>query len=452
MNKARWVSATAGAAMIAATLALPTAGVAYASGNGNVTGNGNISVLSGNTIDAPVSVPVNLCGVSLGIIGFANSGCEGGASSHVSTDPSGGGNGGGNGNVTGIGNVGLGSGNTITAPISAPVNVCGVSGAVGGFANSDCKGGAHSNVTLGNGGGNGGGNGNVTGIGNVSGASGNTITAPVSAPVNLCSISLALLGFSNSGCEGGATRNVTTGTQGSNGNVTGIGNVGLGSGNTINAPVSAPVNVCGVSTAVAGFANSDCKGGSSSCIGQDCNQPSCHGDHCMPCQDQVCNCHSDRCVPCGDQTCVCHGDQCVPCICHGDHCVPCVCHGDHCVPCEGQMCHCHGDHCTPPGCHGDHCTPPGCHGDHCTPPGGCHGSSCTPPGGCQANCTPPVTPPHGTHPGTTTTVTNASGPVSTGLPTTGADLLLLGVAAIGTVGVGAGAVTLTRRRRNGAAS
>ena len=35
------------------------------------------------------------------------------------------------------------------------------------------------------------------------------------------------------------------------------------------------------------------------------------------------------------------------------------------------------------------------------------------------------------------------------LPTTGADLLLLGVAAIGTVGVGAGAVALTRRRRTG---
>jgi hypothetical protein len=402
--------------MIAATLVLPAAGVAYASGNGNVTGNGNVGVLSGNTINAPISVPVNLCGVSLGIIGFANSGCEGGATSNVSTAPSGGGNGGGNGNVTGVGNVGVISGNTVTAPISAPVNVCGVSGAVAGFANSGCRGGAHSNVTVrsgGNGNG-GGGNGNVTGVGNVSGVSGNTITAPISAPINLCSISLALLGFSNSGCQGGATSNVTTGTQGSNGNVTGVGNLGLGSGNTITVPISTPVNICGISGAVAGFANSDCKGGSSSCIGQDCNQPSCQGDHCTPCQGQMCQCH-----------------------------------GDHCTPCQGQMCHCQGNQCT---CHGDHCTPPGCHGNHCTPPGGCHGSSCTPPGGCQANCTPPVTPPHGTHPGTTT-VTNATGPVSNGsLPTTGADLLLLGVAAVGTIGVGAGAVTLARRRRSGAAS
>ena len=254
MNKARWVSATAGAAMIAATLVLPAAGVAYASGNGNVTGNGNVGLLSGNTITAPISVPVNLCGVSLGLIGFANSGCEGGASSNVSIQGDGNG-GGGNGNVVGNGNIGVGSGNTITAPISAPVNVCAVSGSVGGYTNSDCKGGAHSNTTLANGGGNGvgddgtNGNGNVTGIGNVSALSGNTITAPVSAPVNLCSISLALLGFGNSGCEGGATTNVTTAQQGSNGNVTGIGNVGLGSGNTINAPVSVPVNVCSVSSA-----------------------------------------------------------------------------------------------------------------------------------------------------------------------------------------------------------
>ena len=396
MNMARWVSATAGAAMVAATLVLPAAGVAYASGNGNVTGNGNVGLLSGNTINAPISVPVNLCGVSLGIIGFANSGCQGGASSNVSTDPSGGGNGGGgngggsgNGNVVGNGNVGLISGNTVTAPISAPVNVCGVSGAVGGYANSGCRGGAHSNVTLpSSGNGNGGGNGNVTGIGNVSGVSGNTITAPISAPINLCSISLALLGFSNSSCQGGATTNVSGATPGNNGNVTGIGNVGLGSGNTITAPISAPVNVCGVSGAAAGFANSGCKGGA------EVNPPTCEGDHCAP---------------------------------------P-TCHGDDCTPCQDQMCACHGDHCTPPpGCQGNHCTPPNC-GSHCTPPG--NGGN-----------------PNGTSPGgTTTTVTNATMPNNGSLPTTGADLLLLGVAAVGTIGVGAGAVTLTRRRRSGTAS
>jgi hypothetical protein len=34
------------------------------------------------------------------------------------------------------------------------------------------------------------------------------------------------------------------------------------------------------------------------------------------------------------------------------------------------------------------------------------------------------------------------------LPTTGADLLLLGAEALGSIGVGAGAVAVARRRRN----
>jgi ChpA-C len=84
MKKVRWVSATAGAALVAAMFALPGAGVAYASGNGNTTGNGNVSVLSGNTITAPISVPVNLCGISLAVAGYSNAGCEGGASSTIS--------------------------------------------------------------------------------------------------------------------------------------------------------------------------------------------------------------------------------------------------------------------------------------------------------------------------------------------------------------------------------
>ena len=54
MKKVRWLSAAAGTALVAATFALPGAGVAYASGNGNITGNGNLSLLSGNTVNAPI--------------------------------------------------------------------------------------------------------------------------------------------------------------------------------------------------------------------------------------------------------------------------------------------------------------------------------------------------------------------------------------------------------------
>jgi hypothetical protein len=192
MKMARWVYAAAGAAVLAAGFALPaSAAVADGGGNGN---SGVLSVLSGNTVNAPVSLPVNVCGVAVTLLGGANAGCAGGASS--TTVVGNGGSGGGNGNA---GVASIGSGNTVNAPVSAPVSLCGVSAAVGGFANSGCKGGSHSTTVVG--GGNGGGNGNS---GQFSILSGNTVNAPVSVPVNLCSISLGLLGFANSGCVGGS--------------------------------------------------------------------------------------------------------------------------------------------------------------------------------------------------------------------------------------------------------
>ena len=57
-------------------------GPAFASNNpvvGNTVGNGNISVLSGNNVQIPVQVPVDLCGSAVGLLGFANASCQGGA-------------------------------------------------------------------------------------------------------------------------------------------------------------------------------------------------------------------------------------------------------------------------------------------------------------------------------------------------------------------------------------
>jgi hypothetical protein len=151
-----------------------------------------------------------------------------------------------------------------------------------------------------------------------------------------------------------------------NGNTTGNGNISILSGNSITAPLSAPVNLCGISLAVAGFSNAGCAGGSSSTISN-----------------------------------------------------------------VGEKCHCMGNDCHP-----------------CN-----HNCGGTPPG-CTANCggTPPGgnTPGGNTPGGTTTTVSTGTAP-SGSLPTTGADLLLLGVAALGSIGVGAGVVAVARRRRNGEA-
>ena len=143
MKKVRWVSATAGPALVAAMFALPGAGVAHASDNGNTTGNGNVSVLSGNSITAPISVPVTLCGISLAVAGFSNADCEGGSSSAIS----GVGDHSDNGNTTGNFNIPIVSGNTVTTPVSAPVNVCGISLALLGFSYAGCVGGAASTIS-----------------------------------------------------------------------------------------------------------------------------------------------------------------------------------------------------------------------------------------------------------------------------------------------------------------
>lgn len=47
---------------------------------GNTVGNGNLSLLSGNNVQIPISIPIDVCGNALAILGFANAAtCCGGA-------------------------------------------------------------------------------------------------------------------------------------------------------------------------------------------------------------------------------------------------------------------------------------------------------------------------------------------------------------------------------------
>ena len=59
---------------------------AFASNNpvvGNIVGNGNIPILSGNNVQIPVQVPVDICGNAVGLLGFANASCHGGAAAFL---------------------------------------------------------------------------------------------------------------------------------------------------------------------------------------------------------------------------------------------------------------------------------------------------------------------------------------------------------------------------------
>jgi hypothetical protein len=143
MKKTRWISAVASAAVLVAGFALPaSAAVTDGGGNGNA---GILSLLSGNDVNAPVSAPADVCGVAVALLGGANAGCQGGSASNTIV-ADGGNSGGDNGNA---GFAAVGSGNTVNAPISAPVDVCGIAAAVAGFANSSCLGGAFSNTLVG---------------------------------------------------------------------------------------------------------------------------------------------------------------------------------------------------------------------------------------------------------------------------------------------------------------
>ena len=143
MKKARWISAAIGTAVLTAGFVLP-ASAAFADGpsdNGNA---GVLSLLSGNDVNAPVSAPIDVCGVAVALLGGANAGCEGGAASNtVIGDGASGGSHNGNAGIAAVG-----SGNTVNAPVSVPVSVCGVSVALAGFANAGCQGGSFSNTVI----------------------------------------------------------------------------------------------------------------------------------------------------------------------------------------------------------------------------------------------------------------------------------------------------------------
>jgi ChpA-C len=57
---------------------LMTSSPAFAGGDNVTSGDGG--VLSGNQVIAPISIPIDVCGNAIAILGIAGAGCQGGAS------------------------------------------------------------------------------------------------------------------------------------------------------------------------------------------------------------------------------------------------------------------------------------------------------------------------------------------------------------------------------------
>jgi hypothetical protein len=130
---ARWTARATLFAASFATVGITTVGIASA---GTHITSGNHSILGGNQVNVPVSIPVDVCGNAAALLGTSLAGCQGGAFV--------GGGHGGSGGSTWItsGNHSIGGGNQVNVPVKVPVSVCGNAAAVLGGALAGCQGGA----------------------------------------------------------------------------------------------------------------------------------------------------------------------------------------------------------------------------------------------------------------------------------------------------------------------
>jgi hypothetical protein len=106
------------------------------------TTSGNHSIGGGNQVSVPISIPVSICGNAVALLGGAFAGCNGGASvSHDSGDGSSAG-------PRTSGNESILGGNQVRVPVSVPVSVCGNAVAVLGAAFAGCEGGAWTGAPM----------------------------------------------------------------------------------------------------------------------------------------------------------------------------------------------------------------------------------------------------------------------------------------------------------------
>ncbi|MEU3664423.1 chaplin [Streptomyces sp. NPDC032940] len=121
-------------------------GVAHADSGAHGSASHSPGVLSGNTVQVPVHVPVNVCGNTVDVVGLLNpavgNACANQGGPSGGQGDSGGHAGGAHADGRATDSPGIGSGNTVQVPVDVPVNVCGNSIDVVGVLNpatgNDC--------------------------------------------------------------------------------------------------------------------------------------------------------------------------------------------------------------------------------------------------------------------------------------------------------------------------
>ena len=197
----------------------------------------NTGVLNGTQVLLPVTVPVNVVGNAVSVLGEADAAGSGVNQTESATTESA------KIDQDSSDNTGVLNGTQVAAPIDVPVNVCGNSLAILGLANSQAvcvNGGGHKTESIKQD------TSDNTGIGN-----GTQIAAPVYAPLNITGNSASVLGEADAA---GASAN-ESGHQGGGIKQDSSDNTGVLNGTQVAAPITVPVNVCGNALAVLGEAD-----------------------------------------------------------------------------------------------------------------------------------------------------------------------------------------------------
>lgn len=169
------------------------------------------------------------------------------------------------------------SGNQIQAPIDIPINVCGLTANVLGLLNpasgNDCSNGGGAAAVSGVGGAQAADRSGASAQGGASDSpgllSGNNVQVPVHVPVNVCGVTVGVVGAYDSAngdrCSNGGGAGSGSASGGSSATGGTHGSPGIGSGNNVQVPIDVPVNACGDSVSVIGLLDSangdDCANG-----------------------------------------------------------------------------------------------------------------------------------------------------------------------------------------------
>ncbi|MGI5246355.1 chaplin family protein [Dactylosporangium sp. CA-139066] len=318
-----WVRKSLNVGVLSAGFLLVSGGVAHAS---DWTTGYNAGLLNGNQFDTTLQVPVNVCGNSIAVLGFANAHCGGGATA-VKTESASATESATTEDWTTGYNAGVANGNQLDTTLQVPVNVSGNAVSVLGFSSAQSAGGAtavkggiasddshhgrrhHRHDGDGNGQGNGGYNGGANGgysasnNGNYATESaanrtedwtsgfnagllnGNQFDTTAQLPINVSGNAIALLGFAGASSQGGAwavkgeSYQATESAQATESNHTTGYNAGLLNGNQLDTTLQLPINLCGNSIAILGFSSASCGGGATAVKGDGNGQGNGQGGH-----------------------------------------------------------------------------------------------------------------------------------------------------------------------------